>query len=87
MLTSGLALGLALWFLTTVGDKIMTAEGGGVSKEIVEVGAGYWLWLASIAVTFAGAFIVWLVESIVDSGVYSGRPSEAARRYATTNDN
>ncbi len=53
---------LALSFLTRIGSKIMTPEGGGVTKEIVGVGPGYWLWILSISVTLAGSIVVLLMN-------------------------
>lgn len=53
---------LALSFLFRVGGSIMTPDGGGVTKEIVGVGPGYWLWILSIVVTLAGSVVVLLMN-------------------------
>ena len=53
--TSACALLLALWFAVTVGDDILTHEGGGVHKDIAGLGTGYWIWVADIGITCVGS--------------------------------
>ena len=72
------ALCLALWFLTTIGDRIMTHENGGVAKVVAGVGPGYWLWGASMAVLCLGGGLpmllmpkpqIWLLPSQTDDAL------------------
>ena len=51
------ALLLSLWFLTNIGDPV-PGENKIPSPTILRVGNGYWLWLASIVVAFAGAVAI-----------------------------
>lgn len=72
--TSALALLLALWFLTTVGDKIMTHEGGGIQQQVVGVGPGYWLWVSSMAITFVGSAMIFGLSAATSTGTSKTDP-------------